>query len=134
MQVVDFSDPHHREQMQVTQKTLQELGAQQIPCLYVMNKADQVMERSRLPRVSQDHIYLSAKEGIGVEKLVELIQEKLYAGLVDCEMKIPYTDGSAVSYLQQNAVILQLEYEADGVYMRLRCRRSDAGRYSKYKI
>ena len=78
LQVVDFSDPHHREQMQVTQETLKELQAGQIPCLYVMNKADLVMEESELPKVSGDRIYLSAKQGIGLAELLELIQKKLF--------------------------------------------------------
>lgn len=134
LHVVDFSDPHYKEQMKVTQDTLRQLGAEQIPCLLVMNKADLVMEAEQIPKVSEDRICLSAKQGIGVETLVSLIQEKLYAGMVDCMMKIPYGDGTAVSYLKENAVVQSMEYEADGVLLRLKCRQSDAGRYRQYRI
>ena len=132
LQVVDFSDPHHREQMKVTEDTLRELKAEHIPRLYVMNKADLVMDKERLPRVLEDRIYLSAKEGIGIEELVGRIREKLFSDFLECEMKIPYTDGAAVSYLQENAVILSTEYMEDGVLLRLSCRKKDAGRYSRY--
>ncbi|MFR6590841.1 MAG: hypothetical protein ACLURV_12905 [Gallintestinimicrobium sp.] len=60
-------------------ETLKELQAGQIPCLYVMNKADLVMEESELPKVLGDRIYLSAKQGIGLAELLELIQKKCLA-------------------------------------------------------
>ena len=46
LEVVDASDEHYREHMQVTAETLRELGAEKIPCIYVMNKADLVMQLS----------------------------------------------------------------------------------------
>lgn len=126
LQVVDFSDPHHREQMEVTQETLKELQAGQIPCLYVMNKADLVMEESELPKVSGDRIYLSAKQGIGLAELLELIQKKLFGDYRECTFLIPYTDGAAVSRLQEQALVRSISYEADGVLISVSCKESDA--------
>lgn len=40
LHVVDVSDPRWREQVEVTQKTLEEIGASEIPVLYVFNKTD----------------------------------------------------------------------------------------------
>ena len=81
LQVVDYSDPHYREQIAVTNETLQKLGADGIPMLYVYNKADVVEPEAvpglagieaekllqALPVVSQDSIYMSARERIGLE-------------------------------------------------------------------
>ena len=134
LQVVDFSDPHHREQMEVTQETLKELQAGQIPCLYVMNKADLVMEESELPKVSGDRIYLSAKQGIGLAELLELIQKKLFGDYRECTFLIPYTDGAAVSRLQEQALVRSISYEADGVLISVSCKESDAGRYAAYAV
>lgn len=75
----------------MTQETLKELQAGQIPCLYVMNKADLVMEESELPKVLGDRIYLSAKQGIGLAELLELIQKKLFGDYRECTFLIPYT-------------------------------------------
>ena len=134
LQVVDFSDPHHREQMEVTQETLKELQAGQIPCLYVMNKADLVMEESELPKVLGDRIYLSAKQGIGLAELLELIQKKLFGDYRECSFLIPYTDGAAVSRLQEQALVRSISYEADGVLISVSCKESDAGRYAAYAV
>ncbi|MCC8050074.1 MAG: GTPase HflX [Clostridiales bacterium] len=132
--VVDYSDPHHREQMRVTEDTLRELGAEKIPCIYIMNKADLVMEEKELPKVVGDRIFLSAKKQIGLEELLDLIREKLFSDYVDCEMLIPYTDGGAVAYLEEHAVVHSLEYGADGALLKLCCKKSDAGRYGKYVV
>lgn len=134
LQVVDFSDPHHREQMEVTRETLKELQAGQIPCLYVMNKADLVMEESELPKVLGDRIYLSAKQGMGLAELLELIQKKLFGDYRECTFLIPYTDGAAVSRLQEQALVRSISYEADGVLISVSCKESDAGRYAAYAV
>jgi len=38
--VVDYSDSHYKEQLKVTQETLKELGADEIPNIIIYNKAD----------------------------------------------------------------------------------------------
>ena len=132
--VSDVSDEHFREQLRVTQDTLRQLGAEKIPCLYVMNKADRTTQSNRLPRKIGDRIYLSAKAGIGLEELLEMIREKLFSDYVECEMRIPYTDGAEVSWLRENALVRRAEYREDGLWMRLSCKRSDAGRFGAYIV
>ena len=146
LQIVDYSDPHYKEQIAVTDQTLRELGADGIPMLYVYNKADLAAPdkipgmagtapgqvTAALPQVSGDSIYLSAKERIGMEELVGLIEKKLAGGYRECTLLIPYTDGRAVSYLNENGVVFQTEYQEDGVRMRVSCRAKDRQYYQKY--
>ena len=56
LQIVDASDEHYREHIQVTEETLRELGAEKIPCIYVMNKADLIMAKEELPRIDGNKI------------------------------------------------------------------------------
>ncbi|MCM1386222.1 MAG: GTPase HflX [Bacillus sp. (in: Bacteria)] len=135
LQVVDYSDSHYKEQISVTESTLKELGADGIPVIYVYNKADKVQNAaSKLPIVNRDSIYLSAKEKIGMEELICLIEEKLADGYRECEMLIPYADGRAVSYLNENAVVYDTQYKEDGVWMKLNCKTQDYQYYEKYLI
>lgn len=148
LQVVDYSDEHYKEQIAVTERTLKELGAEGIPIVYVYNKADKVSADKlpgqvngddtasiyQLPIVMQDSIYLSAKEKIGMEELVCLIEDKLSGGYKECSMLIPYTDGRAVSYLNENAVVYDTRYKEDGVLIRVNCRLEDYRYYEKYLI
>lgn len=138
LQVVDYSDPHYREQIAVTNRTLKELGAAGIPMLYVYNKADLSFQGGVTAdgcfAVSGDKIYLSAKKRIGMEALLSLIEEKLAGGYRECTFLIPYADGRAVSYLNENAVVYETEYVEEGVRMRVNCKREDYGYYEKYLI
>lgn len=43
LEVVDFSDPDYRDQIEVTAKTLEEIGAGNIPVVYLYNKTDLAM-------------------------------------------------------------------------------------------
>ena len=40
IQVIDYSDPHHEEMMATTDETLRQIGIENIPMVYVFNKAD----------------------------------------------------------------------------------------------
>lgn len=153
IQVVDYSDEHYKEQIAVTNQTLKKLQADGIPMLFVYNKSDMVSAdalpglsgvegeevAAHLPVVAKTHgesvgdgIYLSAKKRIGMEELVCLIEEKLSGGYRECTLLIPYTDGRAVSYLNENAVVFETAYEEKGVRMRVNCKKEDYGYYRKY--
>ncbi len=132
LEVVDFSDAHYREQMRVTQETLRDLGAGDIPCIYVMNKSDLVMDAKEFPKINGDRIYLSAKLGTGLEELLGMIRKQLFSDYVGCTMLIPYTDGAAVTYLKEHASVASAEYLPEGTRLQLLCKKSDAGRYEKY--
>ncbi len=134
LQVVDFSDDHYREQMKVTEETLSDLGAGDIPCIYVMNKADLVMKENEIPKIIGNKIYMSAKKGLGLSELLSMIQEKLFSDYVECTMLIPFSDGSAVSYLKEHATVHSMEYLPEGTKLKALCRKSDAGKYEKYRI
>ncbi len=148
IQVVDYSDIHYREQIAVTNQTLKELGAEGIPMIYVYNKADLVsvddvpglagVEQGQLcahlPVTTENSIYLSAKNRIGMEELICLIEKKLSGGYKECTMLIPYADGRAVSYLNENGIVLASEYLEEGVRLLVNCRQSDYQYYQKYVV
>ncbi|MBQ8188666.1 MAG: GTPase HflX [Lachnospiraceae bacterium] len=131
VQVVDFSDSHYKQQMEVTAQTLKELEAGDIPMIYVYNKAD-LAGVEQLPKVREQQIYMSAVNGIGIEELAKMIQDKVYAGHVTGEFLIPYQKGSIASYFCDNAKVLIQEYREDGIYMQVECYRQDIERFREY--
>ncbi len=131
--VVDFSDEHYKQQMEVTIETLKELEAGDIPQIVVYNKADKC-EMSDLPRVKENQIYMAAGQEIGLDELVAMIQSKVYADHVNCEFLIPYDKGRIVSYLMENANVLETEYREDGVWIRANCYSQDAAKYAIFTI
>lgn len=134
VQVVDYSDENHMDYIKVTQDTLKELGADTIPMIYVFNKADLCGMGDKPVIQGEDKIFMSAKSEEGIEALVELIAEKLSGGYEDCEFLFPYQRGDIVSYLNDEAVIMETDYKENGVYIRANVKKSDAGKYKQYII
>lgn len=132
IQVVDFSDEHFRQQIEVTEATLKELGAGDIPRIVVYNKADKCCS-AEMPRRVGNQIYMAAGPGCGLEELMEMVQEILYAGRVEMELLVPFERGDLVSYFRENAFVETQEYMEEGVRLRVSCHRGDAEKYGAYR-
>lgn len=132
VQVVDFSDENYKQQMEVTEATLKELDAGDISQIIVYNKADKC-QLSELPRIKEKQIYMSAGNDIGIEELVELIKQQVYADNQECCFLFPYTRGDVVSYFMENASVLEKEYREDGIWLQVCCHKQDAAKYNEYR-
>ena len=133
VQVVDYSDPDHRECMRITEETLKEIGAAGLPMLIVYNKADKIDALPfPIPAVRGDGIYMAAARDVGVEELYTLIEEKLREGSEVCDFLIPYTEGSILHRLQEDAEVLETDYREDGTFVKARCRKEVADRFRAF--
>ena len=133
IQVVDYSDENYREQMEVTAETLKELNAGDIPQIIVYNKIDKCTSDQQV-RKRGNQIYMSASQGMGLEELIEMIKETVYAGRENVCFLIPYEKGNITSYLIDNNEVLEQEYREDGVWLSVSCRKSDAEKYRIYRV
>lgn len=134
LQVIDYADENYAGHMQVTKETLRELGAEQIPMLYVFNKADLCGMGQFATVQGDDKLYMSAKSPNGIDALLTMIEGKLSGGYRDCELLIPYNRGDIASYLKDNAVVSVTDYRDDGIYMKANVSVRDAGRYAQYFV
>jgi GTP-binding protein HflX len=131
LHVVDVSNPNYEQQIEVTNKTLAQIATDNIPAIYVYNKAD--LTGIDIPLVVKgEDIYMSAKEGIGLEELVQLISKKIFSRYVKCQMLIPYDQGKVVAYFNENADILSMSYKNEGIVLTMECRESDYMRYQRF--
>ena len=96
----------------------------------VYNKSD-LCDRE-YPRLVGDHIYMAASAGSGMEELLSLIKDKVYADHVDCKLLLPYDQGGVASYFMDHATVLRQEYRENGLYLEVSCHRQDAGKYQQY--
>ncbi len=130
--VVDFSNPEYRKMIDITNKTLEDIGVKGIPMIYAYNKADQT--DLDIPLVMGDTIYLSAKQKMGVHELTDMIKSHLFANYVDCKLLIPYDKGHIVSYLNEVAHVKATSYEENGTLLKVSCKESDAEKFKQYKV
>src|SRR5690606_18893099 len=130
--VVDCSDPRYETYIEVTNKTLKEIGVKDIPIIYAFNKAD--LTDIQIPLVKDNVVYLSAREKIGLEELINLVRKNLFEDYVCCEFLIPFDRGDLMSYFHEKASVLKVAYEENGTLLLVECRASDYERYKEYVI
>lgn len=132
LHVVDVSNAEHGFMMNVTNETLKAVGVEDIPTIYVYNKAD--IADVPYPVVSGDNIWISAKQGIGLEELVQLIRQHIFSHYVKCDMLIPYDQGNVVSYLNEQASVFNTAYEEGGTLLTLEVKAADYAKYQHYVV
>ena len=132
LHVTDCSDEEHGRHMEVTEETLKDISASDIPVIYVMNKADLSYEEAELPIVMGDRIFMSAAKGIGVEQLCDMISERLSGELISCELMIPYRASELEHFVSVNGEIEKKDYTRDGIEISCRIGRRYLKRIKEY--
>lgn len=136
--VSDLSDPDYRENLKVTIRTLEEIGAGEIPRIFIFNKADCApgtrSDQLSVPGLSADdgRITISAKKKSDIIRLAEAIQEKLNEERRECELLIPYANGSVLAALKKGSDMQILDYTENGTLVRAVLSAEDYSRYRAY--
>ncbi|MGE7842945.1 GTPase HflX [Lysinibacillus sp. NPDC093712] len=132
LHVVDVSNAEHGFMMDVTNETLKAVGVEGIPTIYVYNKAD--LANVPYPVISGDNIWISAKQDIGLDELLQIIRQHIFSDYVTCKMLIPYEQGNVVSYLNENATIYETAYEENGTLLKLEAKEADYAKYQQFVV
>ena len=106
--VIDASNPEWREQADVVDGLIRELGAQETPRLEVFNKSDLYVGEIR-PH-GEDIVSVSARTGEGLDKMLRMIAERLDTGAKKVELHLPYDQGGVVDTLYREAKVEKVEY------------------------
>ena len=133
MIVSDITDSEVGEHLEVTEGIIAELSAEAKPRIYVYNKCDKPGETYYT--VPQDNtVIISAKEGKGIDKLLETIEKVIHDGKTECELLIPYTEQSKVSVLYDNYTVLNVDYIDNGISVKAILGPEERGMFAKYIV
>jgi GTP-binding protein HflX len=130
LHVVDVSNDEHRFMMDVTNETLHAVGVEDVPTVYVYNKSD--LADMKYPHVAGDSIWISAKEGAGLDELLEIIRKHIFSNYVRCSLLVPFERGDIVSYLNENASVSSTSYEEQGTVVQVELKKSDYDRLQEF--
>ena len=108
LHVIDLSNPQWAQQAQVVDDLIRELKADHIPCLRVYNKCD-LSFSGALPR-EKDSVYISAKTGEGINRLLQAVDEKLDKGTRRVTIHLPYDKAGLLDGLYREAKVENVEY------------------------
>ena len=115
LNVCDVSSPEFDNQLAVTKQVLKDLGAENVPVLTVLNKCD----LAEIPPMTLDKqtAAISAKDGIGLETLLQKIALNLPETHKHLQMILPYDKAGLASEIRINGKVLEEEYRAEGVFL-----------------
>ncbi len=113
LNVCDISSEETLAQIETTRQVLQELGAGDKPVVTVLNKCDKL---SQMPLVLEKGcVFISAKTGFGLEKLLEAIEKALPPTHLRLKLMIPFDKAAIYSRLKDSSVVYAEEYTPHGI-------------------
>lgn len=133
LHVIDATNESYEIQKKTTEKVLKELGADDKTTILVYNKVDK-LELDIYPKNQDDVVYISAKQGINMDKLLNMIEKAVMENTYDVELLIPYDRGDIFSKCKDKYNIDEFEYLGEGTKFRVALDEEDFGKYKEYIV
>jgi len=134
LHVVDVSHPDPEGQISAVREVLAEVGADSIPELIVLNKADAADAETvaRLRRREPHSVLVSARTGAGLAELRELIAAELPRPRVEVQVLLPYDRGDLVSRMHSTGEVIEEQHLAEGTSLVARVNADLAAELAKF--
>lgn len=131
LHVVDGSNENYKMQIEVTEKILKEIGADQVEQIIVFNKMD--ISNQMLPN-GENILKISATENQNIDLLISQIKGKIFNNYKKATLIIPFQDGQVLSKLSEKYIIEDREYLAEGTRITLELDIADYNKYMEYEM
>jgi GTP-binding protein HflX len=122
LHVVDGSDADPAAQLSAVRSVLAEIGADKVPELVVINKADSADPVAIKALELREHgaVSVSARTGAGIDRLRAVVEEAL--PVLDREIRavVPYDRGDLVARVHAAGAIQRVEHGPDGTLLEAR--------------
>ncbi len=116
LHICDASNDNCQEQATVTMELLKELGCEDIPVVTALNKCDLVPYIDDMDFSSENSVVrISAKNGEGLDRLLEAITEALPKSAVRMKILLPFDKAGLLSKIRIDGKVFTEEYTADGI-------------------
>lgn len=112
LHVVDSHHPDLQIHMQVVDRILRELKAEEIPQLVVFNKADAMAEGTYLPP-ADEWILISAMRQDDLKRLLKRMESYALESFNEMTLKVPVSRGDILSLLHREGVEMQQHFDEE---------------------
>ncbi len=116
LNVCDASSDECSEHLRVTADLLTELGCMNKPIISVMNKCDLIESTGDLPTVGKS-VMISAKNGTGLDKLLQEIAAALPPTRRQAKLLLPYSMSAMAARFRNEGKVLCEDYRPEGIYL-----------------
>ena len=113
LHVIDSADPNREEHIEVVDRLIAKLAKSGTQVLRCYNKAD-LVEATDIP-IGEDVVRISAKQGYGMQQLLDAIERTLGHSRHQILVTLPYAMGGMLETLHNNAQVLSTDYTAEGI-------------------
>lgn len=131
--VVDTTNDSFEIQENTTKNVLKELDANDKPTIMAYNKIDR-LELDIYPKNQENVVYISAKQGINMDKLIDMIQDALMENTYKVDLLLPYDKGDIFNKLKNKYNIEKFEYVENGIELTVDLDEEDYNMYKNYII
>lgn len=119
LHVADCSNPDIDNQMYTVYDTLGKLGIGDKKIVTAFNKIDLFDGDVNLKDLRADKtVKISAKNGTGLEKLLDVLTETAKEGKVILERVFPYNEASKINEIHKAGQVIEEDYRNNGIYVR----------------
>lgn len=133
--VVDASAPDPDGQIRAVHEVLREIGADLVPELLVVNKADLAPQRAgELVDDHQESVLISARTGFGVDGLLSALADRLRSSAVVHELVVPFERGDILAAVHREGEVVSVEDSDDHWLVRARLSDASAGRLDEFVV
>jgi len=130
LHVIDASDPGFERQLEVTDKVLDEIGAQTVPRLRLFNKIDHVGDEAAqsaceasLRAKYPDCVVMSARRPEDIASLRERIVAFFQGNIVEDEIFLPWSEQQLRGEIYAGCEVLEERADGEGAFFRVRGER-----------
>jgi len=137
LHVVDASHPNAAQHIEAVEDTLAEIDASAIPRILVLNKRDRLagpVPSFTLIDTYQGTVAISAREGLGIDDLLQLIRAVLETQMTSLEVVIPYQTGQVYSDLYDKGFIQREHTGQSGWRLTLRLPAEACDNYRQFAV
>lgn len=127
LHVIDASDPGFERQLEVTNKVLSEIGAQDIPRILIFNKIDHVGDvvaqtecEAALKAKYPACMVMSARRPDEITQLHQTIVAFFQQDLIEDEIFLPWSAQQLRSEIYTNCKVLEERADSEGAFFRVR--------------
>src|SRR6187401_606045 len=134
LHVVDGSHPDPEGQLAAVREVLVEIGADKVPELVAINKADLAdpMVIARLRTAEPHSVVVSAATGEGIADVLAAVEADLPRPGAEVTALVPYARGDLLNRAHEHGEVLSLEHTGDGTLLHARVNEDLAGELAPY--
>lgn len=115
LHVIDASNPYYQKHIDTTLQVLKEIGADEIPMLYVYNKVD--LGGYAFIQTQEPHLFISAKKKINLDALYQYIRKTMFRHVKRVQLWLPYEKSQVMAELYRYGEIIEEKYQDKGIYI-----------------